>query len=257
MSLIVQNLNYEYENFKLKNINLQLKGGNLYGLLGANASGKSTFFNCVMRILNPNEGNIYINNENIANKTSSWMAKQISYVAQNHHIDFGFSVYDLVAMGRYVHKKSIFGLSKTDKKMIERALEFVGISHLKNTSITKLSGGQKQLVFLARSLAQDTPIILLDEPTSALDFKNQILLCKILKQLAKTGKCIFFCTHDINHVLWFCDEVVAFKNGEILAYGDVKSVINDEILAKIYGDICTLENIKDTSVAMPKSTSCV
>ena len=251
IALETKNLSFSYGEFELKDISLSVKKGVLCGLLGANGSGKSTFFNCCMNFLPKSGGEIYINQELSSDKSAAWMAKNVAYVAQNIELNFPFSVKDIVSMGRTPHIKSVFGLSLEDKKIIDEAMEFMGILNLSGKRMNELSGGQRQLAFMARALAQQTPIMLLDEPTSALDFKNQITLWKILKNIAKSGKTVIICTHEINHILWFCDEVIAFIDGEVAAKGEVAEVIGDEFLAKIYADACKFKRLEEIDVIFP------
>lgn len=250
--LETRNLSFSYGDFLLDNINLSIKSGTICGLLGANGSGKSTFFNCCMNFLSLSSGEIYINSQNTKDKNHSWMAKNIAYVAQNLDLNFPFLAKEIVLMGRSVHVKSLFGPSKKDQRIADEAMDFIGIYHLKDKKMNELSGGQKQLVFMARALAQQTPLMLLDEPTSALDFKNQIMLWKILQKISRDeGKTIIICTHEPNHVLWFCDEVVAFDRGKVVANGKVRDIINDEFLMRIYGDVCKFKQLKECDIIFP------
>lgn len=253
MSVVLEakNVCFSYGDFSLKDINLSIESGSICGLLGQNGSGKSTFLNCCMGFLQKSSGEIYINSENIDNKSSSWIAKNIAYVAQNLDMSFAFSVKEVVSMGRSPHITSVFGLNRLDRQIVYESMEFMGILNLADKKITELSGGQRQLVFMARALAQQTPIMLLDEPTSALDFKNQIMLYKMLKAISNEGKTIVICTHDINHVLWFCSHVVAFLDGRVLASADTKSVINDEFLDIVYSGSCKLEKAKELDIVLP------
>ena len=205
-----------------------------------------------MKFLSIKGGEIYVDSQNTKHKSPAWMAKNIAYVAQHTELHFPFFVRDIVLIGRSTHVKSLFGFSKDDKRAVSEAMEFIGISHLADKKMNELSGGQRQLVFIARALAQDTPLILLDEPTSALDFKNQITLWKILKKIAAGGKTIVICTHEPNHILWFCDEVIVFRDGRIVSKGSVAQVLNDELLVKIYGDVCTFERLAQKEVILPK-----
>lgn len=252
MILQTKNLSFSYGGFGLEDVSIEIKRGSICGLLGTNGSGKSTFFNCCMKFLSIKGGEIYVGSQNTKHKSPAWMAKNIAYVAQHIELHFPFFVRDIVLMGRSTHIKSLFGFSKEDKRAVSEAMEFIGISHLADKKMNELSGGQRQLVFIARALAQDTPLILLDEPTSALDFKNQITLWKILKKIAAGGKTIVICTHEPNHILWFCDEVIVFKGGRIVSKGSVAQVLNNELLAQIYGDVCTFERLAQKEVILPK-----
>lgn len=128
-----------------------------------------------------------------------------------------------------------FGLKKEDYIEAEKAIEMVNIADISDKPVTALSGGQRQLTLIARSIAQNAPVMILDEPTSALDFNNQITIWKILKKLAETGKLIIACSHDPNHILWFAENTLVIKNGEILVNGKTDDVITNSLLKEIYG----------------------
>lgn len=114
----------------------------------------------------------------------------------------------------------------------------------------QLSGGQRQLVLIARAITQETRLMFLDEPTSVLDFKNQIKIWIILQKLSRKGMTIFACTHDPNHILWFCDKVIVLGNEGIIANGVPKDSINNETLNRVYGNICIIKNLKDINVVV-------
>lgn len=273
----VKNLSFSYENRQkksnktaiLKSVNFSLKKYKLCALLGSNGSGKSTLLKCLMNFLRPQTGEIYINNEPSINKTPEQMASLIAYTPQNSGTYFDFSAFEVVLSGRARFMRGL-KFSKTDHKIAQMALINVGAYELKNKAITTLSGGERQLVFIARSLAQQTPMMILDEPTSALDFKNQIAFWEILRSVCVSeddfnasnldlnlksdllnfiGKTAIVCTHDPNHALWFCDEILALKNGEIIAYGDAKSALNEQNLFEIYGRECKITDGKIQFIA--------
>ena len=115
------------------------------------------------------------------------------------------------------------------------AIRKLGISDLASHSIRELSGGQRQLALIARALAQKTPLMILDEPTSSLDFSNQLMIWEVLREIARSGIAVIACTHDPNHVLWFCDRVIVLNKGRILAKGETKSVLTSDLLSRMYG----------------------
>ena len=166
---------------------------------------------------------------------TSKLAKLISYVPQEHKPPFPFTVREMILMGRSPYMGGIFGLKKEDYIEAEKAIEMVNIADISDKPVTALSGGQRQLTLIARSIAQNAPVMILDEPTSALDFNNQITIWKILKKLAETGKLIIACSHDPNHILWFAENTLVIKNGEILANGKTDDVITNSLLKEIYG----------------------
>lgn len=235
----VKKLRFSYgKNEILKGVSFQIPKNRLCALLGSNGSGKSTLFNCCMNFLRPKSGEIYINGEFSLNKNPAWMAKNVSFVAQQNSGVFAFSVLEVVLMGRspfmrgFIHKN-------LDIKIAKDALNLVGIYHLKDKIITNLSGGERQLVFIARAIAQNCPVIMLDEPTSALDFRNSLVFWEIITKI-KNKSTILVCTHEPNHALWFCDEIVALKKGEIIASGEAKKTLNEANLAQIYDKKCQI-----------------
>ena len=234
--LKIENLNFYYgEHHALKNITFEIDKPALWALMGPNGGGKTTFFKCIMGFLKPDSGNIIINNNHYKNITTSKMAKLTSYVPQEHKPPFPFTVREIVLMGRSPHMGGIFGLKKEDYNEAEKAIELVDIADIADKPVTALSGGQRQLTLIARSIAQNAPVMILDEPTSALDFNNQISIWKILKKLSSTGKLIIACSHDPNHLLWFAENTLVIKNGEILASGKTDDIITNSLLKEIYG----------------------
>ena len=208
MILQTKNLSFSYGGFGLGDVSIEIKRGSICGLLGTNGSGKSTFFNCCMKFLSIKGGEIYVDSQNTKHKSPAWMAKNIAYVAQHTELHFPFFVRDIVLMGRSTHVKSLFGFSKDDKRAVSEAMEFTRVSHLADKKMNELSGGQRQLVFIARALAQDTPLILLDEPTAFLDYPSKRELMRLLGKLAhEEGKAILISTHEIEVVVETADAI--------------------------------------------------
>lgn len=235
----VRNLSFSYEDKKvLDDINFCIKKNRLCGVIGSNGSGKSTLFGCCMNFLKPNGGEIFINGEYSLDKKPFWMAQNVAFVPQQNPSVFGFSVFEIVLMARARFMNSIRH-RKADLEVVKDALNLVGIYKLKDKIITNLSGGERQLVFIARAIAQECPVMLLDEPTSALDFKNQILFWEIVKKISQNTTTIV-CTHDPNHALWFCDDIVGMKKGKVVVQGRADEVINEENLNIIYEKKCEI-----------------
>lgn len=246
-------LEFSYTNVPiLQKISVNVRRGALCGFLGPNGSGKTTFFKCCLNFLKPHAGNIFIDDHNSLELKPAQMARCVSYVPQDTAVSFAFSVLELVLMGRTPHMGGIFGVAKKDYDAAYEAIEAVGLKAFIHTPVTELSGGQRQLVFIARALAQKTPLMILDEPASALDFKNQILLWRLLTDIVKTGRTVIVCTHDPNHILWFCTDVVAFYDGKVEAQGIVDSTMKQNLLSRLYGDDCRIHTIGDDKVIYPK-----
>lgn len=249
--LKVENLNFYYgEHHVLKNISFNAEKPELWALMGPNGGGKTTFFKCIMGFLKPDSGSIIISGINYKEITTSKMAKLISYVPQEHKPPFPFTVREIVLMGRSPYMNGVFGLKNKDYGIADNSMDTVGILDIAHKPVTSLSGGQRQLVLIARAIAQDTPIMILDEPTSALDFNNQINIWKILKQIS-SSKLVIACSHDPNHILWFTDKTIAVKNGETKASGITKEIISTQLLKEIYGSEYYIANVDNKNIICP------
>ncbi len=252
-ALDIRNLTFSYAGIPvLRDISLSVRPGRICGLLGPNGSGKSTLFRCCMGFLHPEQGQVHVRGINIAHMRPSELARHVAYVPQEHRIPFPFLVRDMVLMGRSPHMESWFRLKKDDRLIAEEAMERIGISALADTACNHLSGGQRQLVLIARAMAQQTPLILLDEPTSALDFSNQLAVWKVLREVAEQGVAILVCCHDPNHILWFCDTAAVLCRGRIVSKGPVHEAVTEEILQHIYGPQCIRVCAGSTDMVCPR-----
>lgn len=252
--LRVENLHFEYDSGVqvLKEISFKVKAGELCGLFGPNGCGKTTLFKCCLNFLKFSKGDVLLDGSNLKDISIAEMAKIASYVPQEHKPAFTYLVRDVVLMGRTPYIQDSFRISNEHKTKALEALELVGILDLADKPYNNLSGGQRQLVLIARAVAQNTKLMFLDEPTSALDFSNQIKVWNILRKISKEGTTIIACTHDPNHVMWFCDKVVVMNNHDILVEGNPKEVITEELLDKIYKNICRVENLNGFKMIYPK-----
>lgn len=234
-----ENLQFSYDKQEiLHGISAQITTGGIHALFGPNGSGKTTLLKCIAGILVPQHGTICVESQRIREMSAKERSRKLCYVPQEHQVSFAYSVEEVVLMGRTPHLGGVRGPSQKDLAAAEEAILEVGIQEIKTRSYTQLSGGQRQLVLIARALAQNSPIMILDEPTSALDFKNQMIVWQSLKNLQKKGKTILVCTHDPNHVLWFCDQVLVMKAGKLIAQGNAELLLDGKLLETLYGPIC-------------------
>jgi len=246
----VENYSFSYGKIPiLHNISFEITKGTVCGILGPNGSGKTTLFRCCMNFQKSKQGEILLNDTSIHRMKPQNLAKKMAYVPQEHQTAFTFTVREMVQMGRTAHMS--VRLSRHDKEQSEQAMERLGVQNLANNAFQELSGGQRQLVLIARAVAQASEIILLDEPTSALDFHNQVMVWNVLRSLAREGHTILTCCHDPNHILWFCDQVLVLKNGKIITDGNPVQCLNTDILRQIYGDDCSCSYVKGVPLVHP------
>ena len=231
----VQNLNFAYEKEKaLKKINIKFKKGELTCLLGANGSGKTTIIKSLNGIIERDNGEILIDKNSIDNLKQSEIAQKISMVPQEHTSIFSYKSIDVVTMGVTPYLDFGSQPKKEDYNKAKKIMDKLNILELAVRNYNQLSGGERQLVLIARALMQNTDYILLDEPTSHLDFKNQHLIMFELKKLSRRNKGIITALHDPNLALKYCDNVIIIKNGEVLDSGESSEVMTSENLSKVY-----------------------
>jgi iron complex transport system ATP-binding protein len=253
MLLKVDQLGFQYDSQPVfQDVSFTLNEGELCAILGINGSGKSTLFKCIMGFLHAKSGSISFEGKEKNLYKISEIAKKIAYVPQDHPITFPYLVREMVLMGRTVHISNYFKISDDHYLKAEEALQALSLEGLADKPFNQLSGGQRQMVLIARALAQQTTLMLLDEPTSSLDFKNQLLIWHILLQLKKEGKSVLVCTHDPNHVLWFCDRVLILDNKRLIADGPPKEVMTEQLLQQVYGTMCTLEAVANKKMVLPR-----
>ncbi|MFT6150039.1 MAG: ABC-type Mn2+/Zn2+ transport system ATPase subunit [Saprospiraceae bacterium] len=220
----------------LSNVYLEIEEGSLCGVLGPNGAGKSTLFKAVLGLTPTNSGKILIDGKPIEKQR-----KKVVYVPQKGDVDWQFpaTVFDVVMMGRYPHLKLFQRFSKHDKALAIKALEDVGIEHLKGRQIGELSGGQQQRVFLARAMCQEADVFLLDEPFVGVDITTEEKIVEILKRLAKQGKTLLVVHHDLSKVEDYFDHVILL-NQRIIASGETFLTFTDENINKAYGGQLTI-----------------
>ena len=221
----------------VKNISFNVSADENLAIIGPNGCGKTTLLKAIAGIL-PYRGDISIDGKSVRAMRHKEISLRITMLSQTADVYFSYSVFDTVMMGRYPHiKDSFLGLpSRGDTEYVHRCLEAVSLLDDKDKEITKLSGGQLQRVFLARTLAQQPEIILLDEPTNHLDLKYQVELIEYLKEWAKEGGyAVVGVLHDINLAMRLSDKIMVMKDGEIAAYGRAGDEITGGLLEDVYG----------------------
>lgn len=242
------NKNYGFQKV-LSEINLEIPQNKLTCIIGPNGAGKSTLLNAISRLIKVDKGDILINSKNLKDWDKKELSKTLSIMKQLNNINVRLTIADLVAFGRYPYSED--RLTENDYQKINEALEYTGLSSIKDKYIDELSGGQKQRTYIAMTLAQDTEYILLDEPLNNLDIKHILEVMHLLKKLVEEqNKTIILVVHDINIASTFADYIIAMKNGEIIESGLTEDIINNEILYKIYEINFQIENFKNKNFCL-------
>lgn len=235
MSIEVHNLSFSYdEHVVLDKINFSAKEGELIAFLGPNGAGKTTFFRCMLGFLKPSEGEILVNGKKIDDYSRKELASQIAYIPQSYSPAFNHTVIDSVLMGM----TSQLGMFETpSEKHREKAFEVLKslkIDHLAEKGSLKISGGERQLMLLARAMVQDAKLLIMDEPTANLDFGNSYRVMERIARLKEQGYTVIFSTHDPNQALNFASRIVALHGSRIIADGE-PSTCTPEIMKTLYG----------------------
>jgi len=231
------NLGFSYNETEILNgINISISPGQMIGILGANGAGKSTLLKILCGVLKPKIGEALFNGKALSKMDRRDIAKGIAYIPQDPMFAFPFTVIEVVLMGRAPYIGRFEFEREKDREIAKNALQAVGILHLKDRLINEISSGERQLASIARGLVQEPQIMILDEPATYLDVKHRNEIMNILKDLKENrGITIIAATHDIFTSLFYFDEIVILKEGNILAEGKTDNVINSELLSSAYG----------------------
>ena len=248
MAISVKNLSFRYERKAIiKDVSFSLEKGKFISLIGPNGSGKSTLLKTMLYLQQPQKGETRIEDNILKEMKPKERAKLVGFLPQSPEIHEQITVEELVKLGRYHNKKAMKPLQKEDFKAVNEAIEWIGLSDFRNTSILSLSGGQKQRAFLAMVLAQQTDYIFLDEPTSYLDINHQIEFVELLKRLqTELGKTIVIVLHDLPIVAKYSDYVITLKNGELYSSGTPCEVFNTAMLNNVFSVQADINAIADT-----------
>ncbi len=224
------------EQVVLDQLNFNLWPGFFCGILGPNGCGKSTLINTICRVNEPLGGSLLFGEQELRTISRQELAAKIAVVPQETHIAFPFKVREVVAMGRNPHLSGFFGSGyDLENEMVDQALTATGISHLAERAITRLSGGERQLVMLARALAQEPRLLLLDEPTSNLDISHAVGILRLVAAKVRQEKLAALAVfHDLNLAAVFADYLFLVKDGTIRYQGETNEVITEEILSDLY-----------------------
>jgi len=219
----------------LRDVSFAVAPGRLVVLLGPNGSGKTTLLRCLAGLWSPTAGRIVIDGRDLRHLSHRQRAALLAVVPQEHAPAFPYTVQEAVLMGRAPHIRVYAGPSSADRWAARVAMEAVGISALAARPTSRLSGGERQLTLIARTLAQEAPLLLLDEPTSHLDFRNQHRVLALVKRIAaEKALTVVMTLHDPNLAAAFAHQVIMLKDGAILAGGEPETVLTEDRLCRLY-----------------------
>ena len=246
MSIKIENLCFSYGSHEvLKNVSFDAQYGQFLSVLGPNGVGKSTLFRCMLGLLPPARGSVSIDGTPISRLSASQLARRIAFIPQSHNPVFNYSVFDMVLMGTTAQTGTLSSPGKAQTELVDSALEALGISHLKDRSYGAISGGERQLVLIARAMAQQAKILVMDEPSASLDFGNRIRVMQTVQALAREGYCVIQSTHDPDQAYLYSDRVLALYEGQALAFGTPQEIISNELISTLYGvevEVCSMQN---------------
>jgi iron complex transport system ATP-binding protein len=233
----IKNCSFAYEDNDniFADINFSVSSGDIFCILGANGTGKTTLIKCLTGLMSPHSGEILIDGRKMNSFSRADLAKKIGYIPQIHNSTFPFTVLDVVLMGRSPHLDMFESPSEKDYDIALKSLESLNIEYMKDKPYTEISGGEQQLVFIARILTQEPSILILDEPTSHLDFGNQIRTLNIIKRLASKGLSVIMSSHFPDHAFISANKVALMDGKSFLAIGKPEDVITTANMKKIYG----------------------
>lgn len=244
MKLEATALAYGYPGREIgRDIGLALSGGEVLALLGPNGGGKTTLLKTLLGLLPALGGDIRLDGRMLADLTVAERARLTGYVPQAHAGAFAFSVSEVVLMGRTAHGGLFSAPSQQDRAVAQAMLERLGIARLAGEPYTRISGGERQLVLIARALAQEPRFVILDEPTASLDFGNQGKVMAEIRRLAEAGLGVLFTTHDPNQALRYADRAMLLSGGTAIATGPARDMLTPERLASLYG--VEIETLRD------------
>lgn len=214
---------------------IALAAGRVTALIGPNGSGKSTLLKALARQLKPEAGRILLDGQEVAALPARTVAQRLGILFQENRAPAGWTVEGLVALGRHPHRGFLTAPTDADRAAVDRALARTGAEAFRRERLARLSGGQRQLAWLALALAQEPAVLLLDEPTTFLDLRHQIELMQVVRRLRDDGLAIALVLHDVNQAARHADELVALHEGRVVARGTPAEVVTPALLREVFG----------------------
>ena len=219
----------------LKNISFNVQHKKILGIVGANGAGKSSLLRCLYRVGVPTQGCIYLGTEDIWQIPPRNFAQNVAVVLQESPAEFSLSARQIIEMGRTPYYTLFSSQSQQDSIIIEQVISRLSLEGFVDRDFSKLSGGEKQKVYLARALVQQPEILILDEPTNHLDIRHQLEIMQLITELGIT---VIVTLHDLNIAATFCDQILLLHRGEILAHDQVDRVLTADLIKQAYAVDC-------------------
>lgn len=228
----------------IKSVNISFKEGEITSIIGKNGCGKTTLLKVASRQMKPYQGEVLLDGKNIYDYENKELAKKVSFLPQARNIP-QISVQALVLHGRFPYLTFPRNPSAKDNEIAENAMKTVGVWKYQNKNINELSGGERQKVYIAMVLAQDTDIVFLDEPTTYLDINQQLEILCLMKNLKQLGKTVIMVIHDISAALCYSDKVCLMDHGEIVIYESPQAVYESKEIERVFHVTC--EHVSNNS----------
>ncbi|PID22133.1 iron ABC transporter ATP-binding protein [Sporosarcina sp. P3] len=233
----------------VEKVSVNIHRGKITSFIGPNGAGKSTLLSMVSRLMDADTGEVLLDKSKVKSMKSNDFAKRVAILKQSNFMNVKLTIRELVSFGRFPHCKG--RLREEDERMVDQALEYMGLIDMQEAYLDELSGGQRQRAFIAMTIAQDTDYILLDEPLNNLDMKHSVQIMKILRQLVDDlGKTVVIVLHDINFASVYSDRIVALKNGKVVKDGITNDIITSDSLREIYDMEIPIQQMKDCRICV-------
>ncbi len=257
----IKNASFGYDSHLVfKNISLNINHSEIFCLMGQNGCGKSTMIDTLLNIHKLSEGNIFIMEKDLKKYTPSTLAKRIAYIPQTYENSFPYTVKQVILMGRTIYTGYLGHYSKKDCEIVDDTMKHIGIFHLAERPYTQISGGEMQMVMLARALVQQTDIVIMDEPTAHLDYYNELLFLENVIRLTKEEKkTVFMATHSPNQPFFMEKSGVPIrvglmKDGNIICTGTPSEILTEDNVRTVYNIESHIINSHDFHTLIPVRT---
>ena len=225
----------------LRDVELNVTQGEIFGLIGPNGVGKSTLINVISGIVSPNSGRVFLNGEDVSHLQPKERARQVAIVPQNPSSAPGFKALDMVLMGRNPHLGLLEWEGHYDLNICQKAMELTNTWQFRDRYVRSLSGGERQLVFIARALVQEASVLLLDEPTAHLDIGFQSEVLELIRQLrSSSGLTVMMAMHDMTLAGQYCDHIALMNKGTVHSIGEPEKVLTSDNIYRVFGADVTI-----------------